>query len=143
MYRKILVALENSYADENLLLHVAELARHDQSQLVLLHVADGWAARCFDQLQLTESEEMKEDRRYLESTAERLRATGLQVTARLALGNPPDEILKAVGLDQCDLIALGSHGHRYLADILYGSTIADVRHKSIVPVLTIPAARKK
>jgi nucleotide-binding universal stress UspA family protein len=143
MYRKILVALENSYADENLLHHVAELARHDQAQLLLLHVADGWAARCFNQLQLIESEEMKEDRRYLESTAEKLRATGLQVTTLLALGNPPDEILKAVGVEQCDLIALGSHGHRYLADVLYGSTIADVRHKSVVPVLTIPAAKRK
>src|SRR5437870_65372 len=74
--------------------HVTELARRFQSQLLLVHVADGWVARNFNRLKLAESEEMKADRIYLESTAAQLRAAGLTVAAHLALGEPPAEILR-------------------------------------------------
>ena len=77
MYRKILVALENGEADKRLLPHITTLARQVGAELLLLHVADGWAARNFDQLKLAESAEMKADREYLEATAVSLRATGL------------------------------------------------------------------
>src|SRR5215471_11332993 len=89
MYHKILVALENSSADEALLPHVKELAARLQSQLLLIHVADGWVARNFERLKLAESSEMKADRAYLEDTAAKLRASGLTVEAHLALGDPP------------------------------------------------------
>src|SRR6266446_2602089 len=95
MYRKILVALENSRADASLLPHIEQLAKLMHSELLLVHVADGWAARNFNQLKLAESEEMKADREYLESKAAELRKNGLRVSTRLALGNPPTEILKA------------------------------------------------
>src|SRR5205814_4955373 len=89
MYRKILVALENSQADQSLLPHVTELAKRLQSHLLLVHVADGWVARNFDKLKLAESDEMKADRAYLETTAARMREHGLSVTTHLALGDPP------------------------------------------------------
>ena len=62
MYKKILVALENSHADRSLVPHVTELAERVHAELLLVHVADGWVARNFEQLKLTESDEMKEDR---------------------------------------------------------------------------------
>ena len=62
MYRRILVAVENSPADRTILSHVSELARLTGAALLLVHVADGWAARNFNQLKLRESEEMKADR---------------------------------------------------------------------------------
>lgn len=139
MYRKILVALENSAADESLLPHISEFARRFQSELVLLHVADGWAARNFDQLKLTESEEMKTDREYLEKRASELRAGGLRASIQLALGEPSKEILKIADAEKCDLIAMTSHGHRWLADLFRGSTIAAVRHKTSVPILLVRA----
>src|SRR5205809_5224796 len=116
MYRKILVALENSPADETLVPHIAELAKLLGSELLLLHVADGWAARNFNQLKLAESEEMKNDRAYLEKIAESLRNEGLSVSTMLALGNPPSEILKAAEGGHCHLIAMASHGHRFFGD---------------------------
>jgi nucleotide-binding universal stress UspA family protein len=142
MYRKILVALENSRADESLIPHVTELAQHLDSELLLLHVADGWVARNYDRLKLAESEEMRDDRKYLEKTAGRLRAAGLNVSARLALGDPPAEILKTAKAEHCSLIAMTSHGHRLLGDILYGSTITEVRHKTRIPVLIVRAEKK-
>ena len=123
MYHKILVALENSRADKSLLPHVAELAKRLHSRLLLVHVADGWVARNFNQLKLAESEEMKIDRSYLEATATRLRDGGLEVSTHLALGDPPTEIIKTAEREKCDLIAMTTHGHRLLGDLIYGSTI--------------------
>lgn len=143
MYRKILVALENSVADQSLLPHVSELAALCQSKLLLVHVADGWVARNYDQLKLAESEEMKEDRRYLEETAAGLRAKGLTVNVKLALGDPPGEILKAASDEACDLIAMTTHGHRLIGDLLFGSTIHEVRHKSDIPLLLVRASESK
>lgn len=142
MYQKILVALENSQADESLLPHVTELARQFRSELLLVHVADGWVARNYTRLSLAESEEMKADRTYLENTATQLRAAGLNVTAYLALGDPPTEILRTAEREHCDLIALTAHGHRLLGDLFFGSTIHEVRHRSFIPLLIVRAGTK-
>ena len=142
MYRKILVALENSRADQSLLPHVTELAKRLSSELLLVHVADGWVARNFEKLKLAESQEMKDDRNYLERTAENLRAAGLKVSAHLALGDPPTEILKTAEREGCDLIAMTTHGHRLIGDLIFGSTIHEVRHQASVPVLLVRAATK-
>jgi len=139
MYKRILVALENTRSDETVIPHISELARRLGSGLLLLHVADGFAARNFHQLKLTESEEMKTDRAYLEATAERLRAMGIPVETELALGNPPTEILKTAEKRDCDLIAMTSHGHKLLADIVLGSTIDKVRHNTSIPILVVRA----
>lgn len=139
MYRRILVALENGRADASLLPHITELASLLRSELVLVHVADGWAARHFDELKLAESEEIKGDRDYLERHAAMLRAHGLHVDVRLAMGDPPAEILKVAENEHCDLIAMTSHGHRFLGDVIRGSTISAVRHKSQIPLLIVRA----
>jgi nucleotide-binding universal stress UspA family protein len=141
MYTKILVALENGPADERLLPHVSQLARLVGAELMLLHVADGWAARNFEQLKLAESDEMKADRDYLESIASTLRTSGLTVDTVLALGNPPNQIVRIASESGCDLIALASHGHKLIGDILHGSTIDKVRHNTGIPMLVVSAHR--
>lgn len=141
MYKKILIALENGPADETILPHVAELAQRFGSELLLLHVADGFAARCFDQLKLAESEEIKKDRAYLEKIAEDLRASRLIVHTQLAMGDPPGEILKAADAEKCDLIAMTSHGHRFFGDLFHGSTITKVRHHTTIPLLVLRAKK--
>lgn len=142
MYSKILVALENSYADEAMLPQIAQLARRLGSELLLLHVADGWAARSFDQLKLAESEEIKGDRAYLEKIAKGLRAEKLVVSTRLAMGNPPTEILKVAEAENCKLIAMTSHGHRFFGDLFHGSTITEVRHRTHIPIFLVRAEKK-
>ena len=139
MYKRILVALENTRADESLLPHVSHLAKLLGSELLLIHVADGWAARNYEHLDLAESEEMIADRRYLEDRASSLRESGLGVQVHLALGNPPDEILKTAERVGCDLIAMTTHGHRLFGDLIHGSTITAVRHKSHIPLLLVRA----
>ncbi len=141
MYKKILVALENGPADASLIQHVTELAKRLSSELLLLHVADGFAARNFNQLKLAESEEIKADRAYLETVAQQCREQGLVVSAQLAMGEPPKEIVKAVAEGKCDLIAMGSHGHRLIGDLIFGSTIHQVRHSTSIPVLLVRAGK--
>ena len=139
MYHKILVALENSRADESLLPHVTELAKRLGSELLLVHVADGWAARNFDRLNLRESEEMKADRAYLEEVRSDLAAQGLSVEVRLAKGDPADELVRITEEGHVDLIAMSTHGHRFVADLLFGATVDKVRHLVKIPVLLLKA----
>ena len=139
MYRKILVAVENSAADRTILAHVSELATLTGAQLLLVHVADGWAARHFDDLKLRESEEMKSDRAYLERIRDDLTGRGLTVHTELAMGDPATELIRVAEEERVDLIAMSTHGHRFLMDILHGTTADRVRHLVKVPVLLLRA----
>src|SRR6187397_2539087 len=113
MYKRILVAVENSGADRTIVDHMSELARLTGAELLLVHVADGWAARNFDQLQLRESEEMQDDRAYLERLRADLAGGGLTVYTKLAMGDPATELIRAVEEQQVDLLAMSTHGHRF------------------------------
>ncbi len=137
MYKHILIPLENSAADETILTHIKPLARMTGATLLLVHVADGWVARNFQQLKLAESQEMKDDRAYLETLTRELTKEGFTCDAVLALGEPSDEIIKLARERNVDLIAMTTHGHRFISDILYGATADKVRHAVDVPVLLV------
>lgn len=139
MYRKILVAIENSAADAAVLGHIEALARLTGAELLLVHVADGWAARHFEDLELRESEEIRDDRAYLGRLCEGLAGRGFQCGARLAMGDPASQLVKVAAEEQVDLIAMSTHGHRFLQDLLRGSTADRVRHNVAVPVLLVRA----
>src|SRR5712692_8546769 len=104
MFKKILVALDHSHADAALLPRVKELARLTDAHLLLLHVSTGWAAQWQQQLNLSDSAEIKEDREYLDKVGDDLRNDGLRVTVRRASGSPAEEILKMARAEDCDLI---------------------------------------
>ena len=138
MYQRILVPVENSPYDQVILTHIRKLARTcNDASIVLIHVADGWAARNINQLDLRESEEMKSDREYIESVAESLEKEGFQAEAILAGGDPAKEIAACAVREGCDLIAMATHGHRFIGDVIRGSVANAVRHKSLVPVLMV------
>ena len=137
MYTRILVPLEHSDYDDAIVAHVRALALLCGASVVLIHVADGWAARNQEQLVLRESDEMKQDREYIESRADGLEAAGLQVECVLAGGDPASEIAAAVVREQCDLVAMSTHGHKGVQDLLRGSVANAVRHHTTVPVLMV------
>ncbi len=139
MYQRILVAIEHSDADQTILTHVEQLARVTGSSLLLVHVADGWAARHFDELQLRESEEMTDDRTYLERLRTGLIAKGLTVETMLAAGDPANELIRIAGEQKVDLIAMATHGHKFLSDLVHGTTADKVRHEVAIPVLLLKA----
>lgn len=137
MYQRILVPLEHSAYDVFILDHVRRLAKLCGSSLVLLHVADGFAARHLKSLALRESEEMLHDRSYLENCCAKLRDEGFETESLLAGGDPATEISAAAEREGCDLIAMAVHGHRGIQDVLYGTTANTVRHRTMVPVLMV------
>jgi nucleotide-binding universal stress UspA family protein len=141
MYSRILVPLENSPADATIVEHVRRLAKQLGASLLLVHVADGWVARNIRELDLKESEEMREDRAYLERRATELRADGLDVDAILAAGDPAAEISDVATREECDLIAMATHGHRGLNDMVRGSVASELRHRTMVPVLMVRVRR--
>jgi nucleotide-binding universal stress UspA family protein len=142
MYRRILVPLEHSPADDAILTHVRQLARLCQSSVLLIHVADGWAARNLKPLQLRESEEIRNDREYIERCCAALRDEGFEAESVLAGGEPANEIAAAADREQCDLIAMAVHGHKGLQDVIYGQTANKVRHLTAVPVLMVRDPRR-
>jgi nucleotide-binding universal stress UspA family protein len=117
--------------------HIRSLAKITGAKLMLVHVADGWAARNFETFKLQESEEMRLDREYLATLQEQLRSEGYETSAMLALGDPATEIIKLASAEPVDLIAMTTHGHRLIGDLLRGSTADKVRHEVNVPVLLL------
>ena len=139
MFKRILVALDHSKEDSFLLPQVKELARLTGAELLLLHVSTGWAAQWQENLNLSDSREIKEDREYLEKVSAELRGENLRVIARHDSGEPARAILKAAEGEHCDLIAMTTHGHRLIADLIHGATITKVRHESNVPLFLVKA----
>jgi nucleotide-binding universal stress UspA family protein len=142
MYTRILVPVEHSDYDAAIVGHVRKLALHIGASVVLIHVADGYAARNAEGLALRESEEMRVDRVYLESLCADLTGNGIKAECVLAGGDPAKEISEAAIREKCDLIAMGTHGHRFVKDVLYGSVANEVRHISRIPVLLVRADRE-
>ncbi len=137
MYEKILVTLDGTPSDRAIIEHVKKLAKLAHSRLVLLHVADGWAARTYGSDAV--SPEIAEDTEYLEKVQAEFQATGIPTEAELAYGSPSKEIIKWVQKKGCDLVAMSTHGHRLLADIFLGTTASRVQHGIRVPVLLLKA----
>ena len=140
MYKKILIPLDNSKTDAAILRHIRPLAKTTGASLVFVHVADGYAARLQDQLNLQDSEEIKKDRSYLESREEEFRSEGFSIKTYLVRGEPYKEILLIADKENCDLIAMSTHGHRFLTDIILGSVAENLRHRTNIPILMIRAA---
>src|ERR1017187_6244009 len=122
------MTLDGTPTDRAIIEHVKQLAKIAQSRVVLLHVADGWAARTFGADAV--SPEITEDTAYLNRVLSEFQSAGISAEAELAYGDPPKEIIKWVGQKRCDLIAMAGHGHRLFGDIFHGSTITQVRHKT-------------
>jgi nucleotide-binding universal stress UspA family protein len=141
MYKTILLPLDNSASDEAILAHIRPLARLMGSRLVLVHVADGFAAREQKTLNLEESQEIREDRAYLAMRRAELESEGFQVSTELKLGDPAKEILALAEHLSCDLIAMSTHGHGIFKDLILGSVASDVRHRTNIPVLLVRSKR--
>ena len=137
MYETILVTLDGTATDRAIIEHVKQLAKFAHSRLVLLHVADGWAARTYGQDAV--SPEISEDTAYLHKVQSEFQSAGIFAEAELAYGEPAEQIVKWVESKHCDLVAMSTHGHRFLGDLFLGATATRVQHRISVPVLLLRA----
>ncbi len=139
MYKHILIPLDNSPSDKAILNHIRPLAKQLKANLILVHVAEGFAARYQKQLNLQDSEEIKKDHDYLLRCQEKLTQEGHKVKIYLLAGEPPDQILNIAEKEKVDLIAMSTHGHRFLQDLILGSVADNIRHRTDIPILMIKA----
>ena len=137
MYKTILVTLDGTRTDQAIIKHIKQLAKLAQSRVVLLHVADGWAARTYGPDAI--SPEIREDTAYLKKVEAEFQTAGITAASELAYGDPAKEIIKWVRRQGCDLVAMSTHGHRLLGDIFFGTTATRVQHSISVPVLLLRA----
>jgi len=137
MYKTILVTLDGTPTDRAIIEHVKSLAKFANSRVVLLHVADGWAARTYGRDAV--SPEITEDTAYLEKVRLEFEKNGIPAESEMAYGEPVTEIVKWVEKQGCDLVAMSTHGHRFLADLFLGTTASRVQHSIRVPVLLLKA----
>ncbi len=138
LYECILVTLDTSPTDRAIIDHVKGLAKAVKTErIVLLHVADGWAARTHGPEAI--SPEIAEDTAYLRKVQGEFREEGLRADFALAYGDPATEIVKWVEREGCDLVAMSTHGHRFLADLFLGTTAVKVQHRISIPVLLLRA----
>lgn len=137
MYHKILVTLDTTPTDRAIIGHIKALAKVMHSRVALLHVADGWAARMYGPDAI--SPEVAQDKAYLDRVRAEFEAEGIPAEAALAYGDPASEIVKWVQQESCDLVAMSTHGHRFVKDLLLGTTAPRVQHRISVPVLLLRA----
>ena len=137
MYQKILVTLDATRTDRAIIDHVKQLAKILGSHIALLHVADGWAARAYGADAI--SPEIDEDSAYLKQVHDEFLTEGIDADYELAYGDPAREIVRYVREKGCDLVAMSTHGHRFLGDLLLGTTASKVQHRVQVPVLLLRA----
>ena len=142
MYKKILIPLDNSPTDEAILVHIRPLVKLTGAEVILVHVADGFAARLQGQLNLADSEEIKKDQVYLDQMRDSLAQDGIAARAILVQGKEPGEgILTIAEQVGCDLIAMATHGHGFVQDVILGSVADHLRHKTNIPMLMIRAGK--
>ena len=137
MYKTILVTLEATATDRAIIDHVKQLAKELQSRVVLFHVATGVPAQVHGAD--AAGQEIDQDHVYLADVLAEFEAAGVKAEAQLAYGDPVTEICRWVEDQGCDLVAMSTHGHRLIADMVLGTTANRVQHNISVPVLLLRA----
>ena len=137
LYKTILMPLEGTPTDRAIINHIKLLAPAMKSRVVLLHVATGVPAK----YHRTDAagKEIEESKAFLDRIIDEFTAAGIPTEAELAYGEPAKEIVKWVKRKGCDLVAMSTHGHQLIADLLLGTTAIHVQHSISVPVLMLRA----
>ncbi len=135
-YQRIGVAVELEGTDDDVLVQAAALARAHHADLVVIHVVEGAPAAILGPG--AADQEARDDRRLMTELTEHLRADGLNALGVLGFGDPVEELVRIVKEQRLDLLVVGSHGHRFLADLALGRTVSPVLHRLAIPVLVVP-----
>jgi manganese transport protein len=135
-YHRIGVAVEFEGGDTAVLVQAAALARSHAAELVVVHVVEGLGAAYYGAG--TDDRESRADRTRMEELVDHLRHQGLKASGVLGYGQPPEELVRIAQEQQLDLLVLGTHGHRFFADLALGQTVSPVLHRLSIPVLVVP-----
>ena len=129
------VALDNSEIDELVISRAMSLARVHRAELTLIHVTDSPGVQVYGEQM--HDEHARDDINYILEIAEILKRQGFKARPIIRAGKPAQEIIKVVGEEKINLLLMGSHGHRFLSDMLFGETASTLRHNLDIPIMVV------
>jgi manganese transport protein len=134
-FNRVAVALDFSGRDAKVLCETVRFLGGQRPELGLMHVVESAPARFWG----TDAgdRESREDPRRLEAYAEQLRKLGFTVRVFMGTGRPVDELIRMIRDFKVDLVVVGAHGHRFIADLIHGATVDKLRHRIEASVLII------
>ncbi|RVU02632.1 iron/manganese transporter [Mucilaginibacter limnophilus] len=134
VYNRVAIPIDFSKNDRDAIRH-GIMQGGKQATYTLIHVVETAGARYHDTEVM--DQETQSDTKNLDKYVNELNALGYIASAKIGYGMPAKAIVKIVKQENADLIVMGSHGHRVLKDLFYGSTVDTVRHMVNVPVLVV------
>jgi len=112
--------------------HVRALAQQNSAQVTLMHVIH---AHTIDQDRVQRASAA----RVMDARLAEMRMEGVEARSIVSSGEPEAEILKEIEAGGYDLIAMATHGHTFIGDILFGSVSKSLKHKINIPLLLLKA----
>jgi universal stress protein A len=134
LYKNILVPIDCSPVDAVIIEHVTALARQNKARVCLLHVVH---SHTLDQDRVLR----EEAEGCLRKIGAQLQRHGVEVSTRIRSGEPDQEILDEIDASDYDLVAMATHGHSFIGDMLFGSVSRTLKHRISIPLLLIGPQR--
>ncbi len=129
-FRKIALALDYGKNDKKILQYAMQLGTG--ANLVLIHVVESVSAKIMGSD--ADDYETRKDQDHLDEYVTILESKGYSAEGVLGFKNRTDEIARIIKEHKCDLLIIGSHGHKTIKDLVFGETINTVRHLIDIPV---------
>ena len=140
-YKKIGMALEGKREkDEQIYNGSIDLIKSMKAEVYLINIVQSVTGRFMGEL--VADKDAFEMNEYLNTFAEKFKAEGIPSQIIIGGGEPKEEIIRITKKENLELLIAGSHGHKFISDIIYGSTIEGVRHGVQLPVLAIPVKKQ-
>ena len=134
VYKHIAVTIDFSKNDRDCIRHaIMQGGKH--ARYTLIHVVETAGARYYGTEVM--DHETQSDVDNLDKYVSALSEIGYKAEAKIGYGTAASAIAQIVNEEHVDFIVMGSHGHKALKDLIFGTTVNSVRHLVNVPVLVV------
>ncbi|MBS1774345.1 MAG: Nramp family divalent metal transporter [Bacteroidetes bacterium] len=130
-FSKVALALDYSDKDQRVIQYAMQLGNAN-TEYILIHIVESAQARVWEDE--AHDYETKKDKEHLNEYVKFMQAKNYKATGVLGFKKRTSEIARIVKEQQCDLLVLGSHGHKTVKDFIFGETINTLRHMVDIPV---------
>ena len=130
-YKKIAISVDFSTSDKKSVASALQIGGK-QALYTLVHIVETPGALIYGNQ--IEDFETWSDKRYLEDYKTELERQGYQIEVELGFGIPKKALPKIIKAGNYELLVMGSHGHTFFKDLVFGTTVDSVRHRVNIPV---------
>ena len=132
--KNIFISLDFSSADNKALNYALTMGGKD-ADYKLLHIVETPGAMIYGAE--TVDFETRKDIEIIERYVDKLKEQGIKVSYLIGYGSPKKAIPELVNKYGADMLVMGTHGHTGIKDLLFGTTVEDVRHNISVPLMLV------